>query len=266
MRRLGFGAKDAEGRPKPQMFNLTMAIRSIRHHDARMPFRHRAAPVNELSIDIEADRVVLQGNLAIPIGSTGIVLFAHGSGSSRHSPRNRFVASKLQRAGLATLLFDLLTEEEGVEDEETGQLRFDVLFLAKRLLAVTSWVQEQPETMGLQLGYFGASTGAAAALIAAAKRPSVVGAVVSRGGRPDLAGSYLEKVVAPTLLIVGSADQDVLALNQEAFELLGGPRDLALVPHATHLFEEPGAMEQVARLAGAWFTSHLVPRELRATG
>ncbi|MBK9259908.1 MAG: dienelactone hydrolase family protein [Polyangiaceae bacterium] len=230
-----------------------------------MSFRYRPQ-MSELSVDIEAGSVRLQGDLTIPTGASGLVLFAHGSGSGRHSPRNRFVASELQRAGLATLLFDLLTEEEGAEDEETGLLRFDVMFLATRLLDATSWVHTQPETTSLRIGYFGASTGAAAALIAAAKRPSAVSAVVSRGGRPDLAGSYLEQVVAPTLLIVGSADHEVLALNQEAFELLGGPRDLALVPHATHLFEEPGALEQVARLASAWFTTYLMPRTLKATG
>jgi putative phosphoribosyl transferase len=218
------------------------------------------ARANEFFVDIEAGRVRLEGNLTIPEGATGLVLFAHGSGSGRHSPRNRFVASELQHAGLATLLFDLLTEAEGVEDEVTGQLRFDVDFLATRLLGATLWARATPETKPLRIGYFGASTGAAAALIAAAKRPDIASAVVSRGGRPDLAGSYLERVVAPTLLIVGSADREVLALNEEAFELLGGPRNLAVVPHATHLFEEPGAMQEVARLASSWFTNHLALR------
>jgi putative phosphoribosyl transferase len=217
-----------------------------------------------VDVDIEVSGVRLEGNLTIPGGAAGLVLFAHGSGSSRYSPRNRFVAQVLQSAGLGTLLFDLLTAEEEVEDEETGQIRFDVDFLAKRVLGATLWARAQPETISLRIGYFGASTGAAAALIAAAQRPDLVGAVVSRGGRPDLAGPFLERVVAPTLLIVGSEDTQVLALNQEAFELLRGPRQLAIVRGATHLFEEPGALEGVARVASAWFTRYLMHEPVAA--
>jgi putative phosphoribosyl transferase len=183
---------------------------------------------------------------------------------ARHSHRNRFVASDLQRAGFATLLFDLLTEEEGAEDDLTGRHRFDVDFLASRLLDATTWTTEQPEMKSLRIGYFGSSTGAAAALIAAAQRPDLVSAIVSRGGRPDLAGSYLDAVVAPTLLIVGSADREVLALNEEALKLLRGPRELVTVPHATHLFEEPGALREVARLANLWFAAYLAPQALEA--
>ena len=219
----------------------------------------------EYPVTIQLDDVHLEGKLAIPEGATGLVLFAHGSGSSRHSPRNRAVAESLERAGLATLLFDLLTSEEEAADRVTGRLRFDVELLATRVLGAAEATRTQPETRGLRLGYFGASTGAAAALIAAAKRPDVASAVVARGGRPDLAGAHLERVVAPTLLIVGSEDTDVLALNQEAFEQLRGPRELAVVPRATHLFEEPGALDEVARLAGMWFTRHLAPRALEAS-
>jgi putative phosphoribosyl transferase len=224
------------------------------------------ARVEECAVDIEVDGVTLDGSLAIPDGATGLVLFAHGSGSSRRSPRNRFVAQALQRAGLATLLFDLLTAEEEAEDEVTGRLRFDVDLLATRVLGAAEATRAHPDTRDLRLGYFGASTGAAAALIAAAKRPDFAAAVVSRGGRPDLAGSDLPRVVAPTLLIVGSADLDVLALNREALERLGGPRQLAIVQGATHLFEEPGALEEVARVAAEWFVHHLGTRALGATG
>ncbi|MFS8069757.1 MAG: phosphoribosyltransferase family protein [Byssovorax sp.] len=224
------------------------------------------ARVEEYAVDIEVDGVTLDGSLAIPDGATGLVLFAHGSGSSRHSPRNRFVAQALQSAGLATLLFDLLTAEEEAEDEVTGRLRFDVDFLAMRVLGAAEATRAYPDTKGLRLGYFGASTGAAAALIAAAKRPDLVAAVVSRGGRPDLAGSYLPQVVPPALLIVGSEDTEVLALNRDAFEHLGGPRQIAIVEGATHLFEEPGALEEVARVASEWFGRHLGTRALEATG
>jgi putative phosphoribosyl transferase len=224
------------------------------------------ARVEECSVDIEVDGVTLDGSLAIPDGATGLVLFAHGSGSSRHSPRNRFVAQALQSAGLATLLFDLLTAGEEAEDEMTGRLRFDVDFLATRVIGAAEATRAHPDTKDLRLGYFGASTGAAAALIAAAKRPDLVAAVVSRGGRPDLAGSNLPQVVAPTLLIVGSNDTEVLALNRDAFEHLGGRRQIAIVEGATHLFEEPGALEEVARVAGEWFVRHLGSRALAATG
>ncbi|KYF80024.1 phosphoribosyl transferase [Sorangium cellulosum] len=223
-------------------------------------------PGEELPVELELDDGArLQGSLTIPAGATGLVLFAHGSGSSRHSPRNRFVAEVLQSAGLATLLFDLLTGEEEAADERTGHLRFDVELLAGRVLGAALATRELPETSALRIGYFGASTGAAAALIAAARRPDLAEAVVSRGGRPDLAGAYLEQVHAPTLLLVGSVDTEVLALNRQALERLRGVRQLAIVEGATHLFEEPGTLEEVARAAGAWFVRYLSPRELEAT-
>ena len=195
----------------------------------------------------------LSGDLVIPERAQGIVVFAHGSGSSRHSPRNRYVAGKLQQTGLATLLLDLLTAAEEQVDLATGHLRFDVRFLAERLLESTDWLQRQLETRRLQIGYFGASTGAGAALVAAADRQSLIKAVVSRGGRPDLATSALSLVQAPTLLIVGSEDRDVLELNREALASMRCEKMLSIVPGATHLFEEPGALEQVAELAGDWF-------------
>lgn len=201
--------------------------------------------------------IVLEGNLTIPAGAHGIVLFAHGSGSSRHSPRNRFVAQELQRRGLATLLIDLLTAAEEQEDARTGHLRFDIQLLAHRLVFATGWLSREPETKDLKLGYFGASTGAGAALVAAAERPEHVAAVVSRGGRPDLAGSSLPHVTAPTLLIVGGADIPVIGLNRIAYERLNSEKQLEIVPGATHLFEEAGTLEEVARLAGEWFERYL---------
>jgi dienelactone hydrolase len=194
------------------------------------------------------------------------VLFAHGSGSSRHSPRNRRVAALLIEAGLATLLIDLLTPAEEMVDLRTARLRFDIGLLAERLVGATDWLTRYPETRDLRIGYFGASTGAGAALVAAAERPHIVGAVVSRGGRPHLAGPALARVRAPTLLIVGGNDLPVIALNQEAFEQLRCEKRLAIVPGATHLFEEPGALDQVARLAREWFERYLVPKQARATG
>jgi putative phosphoribosyl transferase len=186
------------------------------------------------------------------------VLFAHGSGSSRHSPRNRYVAWLLNQANLATLLVDLLTSDEETIDLRTGQLRFDIELLAERLISVTDWLMQQRETRRLRIGYFGASTGAGAALVAAAERPDMVGAVVSRGGRPDLAGAALARVRAPTLLIVGGNDFQVIELNRAAFALLRGEKQLVIVPGATHLFEEPGALDEVARLARDWFKRYLL--------
>ncbi|WP_438026166.1 phosphoribosyltransferase family protein [Sorangium sp. So ce233] len=215
---------------------------------------------SERPLCVEAGAAALPGDLAIPERAVGLVIFAHGSGSSRRSPRNRAVAEALWRWGLATLLFDLLTEDEDAEDRRSARLRFDVELLARRLVGATDWALARPELRHLGVGYFGASTGAAAALMAAAARPRVVGAVVSRGGRPDLAGAALSRVRAPTLLIVGSADTAVLGLNHEALDRLAGPRRLAVVPSATHLFEEPGALAAVARLAGEWFAHHLSPR------
>jgi pimeloyl-ACP methyl ester carboxylesterase len=199
----------------------------------------------------------LAGDLAIPSQAVGIVLFAHGSGSSRFSPRNRFVAGELNRAGIGTLLLDLLTEEEEDLDLQTGALRFNLPLLAQRLARATAWLMKQPRAHGMRLGYFGASTGAAAALMAAAEHPERISAVVSRGGRPDLAGEALARVKAPTLLIVGGHDPQVIELNEHAFAQLKAVKALEIVPNATHLFEEPGALEEVARLARGWFRRYL---------
>ncbi|HSB20942.1 MAG TPA: phosphoribosyltransferase [Anaeromyxobacteraceae bacterium] len=217
-----------------------------------------ADPEREVSIPVGEQSV--QATLAVPPGARGIVLFAHGSGSSRTSPRNRHVAQVLRDGGLATLLLDLLTAEEEVDDRLSGRLRFDIGFLARRLVAATGFVLEAGATSGLRVGYFGASTGAAAALVAAAEMPGEIAAVVSRGGRPDLAGAgALRRVQAPTLLIVGSRDREVLDLNREALEQLGCEKELAVVPGATHLFEETGALDVVADLAAGWFRRHLAP-------
>jgi putative phosphoribosyl transferase len=208
-------------------------------------------------VHIQVGSVTLEGDLQIPDRATGLVLFAHGSGSSRHSSRNRFVAHELQTAGLATLLLDLLTPEEEAVDQHTGHLRFDIGLLAERLVAATLWAGVDTATCSLAIGYFGASTGAAAALVAAALEPGKVRAVVSRGGRPDLAGEALPLVRAPTLLIVGGRDLTVLELNRAAMARLRTEARLEVVPGATHLFEEPGALEAVARLAREWFLRHL---------
>lgn len=193
----------------------------------------------------------------MPESARGVVLFAHGSGSGRHSPRNRQVADVLRGAGLATLLIDLLTQDEEAEDVRTGHLRFDIGLLAERLAGATGWLKESPDTRALRIGYFGASTGAGAALVAAAKLPKDVGAVVSRGGRPDLAGDALGRVRAPTLLIVGGNDHRVIEMNEEAMDRLRSEKRLEIVPGATHLFEEPGTLDEVARLAADWFQLHL---------
>jgi dienelactone hydrolase len=211
------------------------------------------------AVSIELGSVRLEGDLALGPGARGVVLFAHGSGSSRHSPRNRYVARVLHDAGFGTLLMDLLTAEEERRDAFTAHLRFDISLLASRLVGATDWLLEQEDSRDLPLGYFGASTGAAAALVAAAERAGSIGAVVSRGGRPDLAGPALADVRAPTLLIVGGADTTVVGLNQTALDQLGVEKDLQVVAGATHLFEEPGALEEVARLAGLWFERHLEP-------
>ena len=213
--------------------------------------------MDERVAQIPAGSETLEGNLSIPDRARAVILFAHGSGSSRHSPRNRFVARVLNDAGLATLLTDLLTADEEEVDEVTRHLRFDITLLAQRLVAITDWLAVQPEAQEMRIGYFGASTGAAAALVAAAERPAVVGAIVSRGGRPDLAGPALPRVRAPTLLIVGGNDFPVLELNREALRELRAEAELSIVPGATHLFEEPGALEEVARLSAQWFTRHL---------
>jgi len=211
------------------------------------------------SLRIPAAGVALEADLVVPQPARGLVLFAHGSGSSRHSARNRHVAGELQAAGLATVLADLLTPEEEGVDARTGALRFDIDLLSGRVTALTDWLVEQGRLAGLGVGLFGASTGAAAALVAAAARPAAVQAVVSRGGRPDLAGGLLRQVRQPTLLIVGGRDRTVLDLNRGAMEELGGGTRLEIVPGASHLFEEPGALDQVARLARDWFVRHLRP-------
>jgi putative phosphoribosyl transferase len=208
--------------------------------------------------------IVLAASLVLPADARGIVLFAHGSGSSRFSPRNRYVARRLNGAGLATLLADLLTTEEEMLDAQGALLRFDIGLLGSRLIGATDWLRERPDTRHLPIGYFGASTGAAAALVAAAERPDAVRAVVSRGGRPDLAGSALALVKAPALLIVGGNDPDVLELNRRALAELRIDRRLDIVPGASHLFEEPGALDEVARLAREWFERHLPAAKTRA--
>jgi putative phosphoribosyl transferase len=210
-----------------------------------------------LTLHIPAGEVILTGDLAVPENAQGLVLFAHGSGSGRQSPRNQAVAEVLRDAGVATLLFDLLTPHEEAEDAYSGHLRFDIGLLSRRLAIVTEEIADDPRSRSLGLGYFGASTGGAAALRAAAALGSRIGAVVSRGGRPDLAGEALAHVRAPTLLIVGERDEEVLQLNECAFEQLQCEKSLAVVPHATHLFQEPGALEEVARLAADWFCKHL---------
>jgi len=221
--------------------------------------RHRVTSIGQ-GVGFDAGDAVLAGDLTIPPEASGVVVFAHGSGSGRHSPRNRAVAAVLQQAGLATLLMDLLTESEEAVDARSGHLRFDIDLLARRLVGAAGWVADQPATAGLPVGYFGASTGGGAALVAAAERPQGVGAVVSRGGRPDLAGPALARVVTPTLLIVGGEDRVVLDLNRSALARIPAEKRLEVVAGATHLFEEPGALERVAALAAEWFTRHLRPR------
>jgi dienelactone hydrolase len=218
---------------------------------------HETTAEHASAIEIPADEVLLQDDLTIPPHARGIVVFAHGSGSGRFSPRNRAVANVLVQAGLATLLMDLLTAQEETVDLRTRHLRFDVALLGRRVIATIDWLATDPTVTQLPVGCFGASTGAAAALIAAADRPERVRAVVSRGGRPDLAGEALRRVTAPTLLIVGGNDVEVLRLNQQALSAIAGKARLEIVPGATHLFEEPGALERVALLARDWFLRHL---------
>ena len=213
-------------------------------------------PTAARELPIPIGTTTLQGVLRVPRGSRGIVLFAHGSGSGRLSPRNTYVAERLSDAGLATLLFDLLTAKEEAIDSVTAELRFDIALLTERLIDATRWTQQQPKLHNMTIGYFGASTGAAAALAGAARIPEIA-AIVSRGGRPDLAGSALADVKAPTLLIVGGNDPKVLALNRSALAQLKCEARLEIVPHATHLFVEPGTLEQVASLAARWFEHNL---------
>ena len=205
---------------------------------------------------IQAGPATLAGNLSIPDDAAALVLFVHGSGSSRHSPRNQFVARTLNKTGLATLLFDLLTPQEELVDSRTAEHRFNIGLLAERLVHAINWAKQQQPTRNLRIGYFGSSTGAAAALVAAAQLPDDVGAIVSRGGRPDLAGEFLPKVKAPTLLIVGGEDDVVIELNEKARAQMRGEVKIEIVPGATHLFEEPGTLERVADLASDWFLLH----------
>jgi putative phosphoribosyl transferase len=221
--------------------------------------------LDDRQVDIQIERTTLVGDLSLPPEPKGLVLFAHGSGSSRLSPRNRTVSRALNGGGVATLLLDLLSREEGERDEVTARFRFNIPLLAERLAGVSDWVRAQPGLRNFPLGYFGASTGAAAALVAAATRPGTVSAIVSRGGRPDLAGHFLAAVRAPTLLIVGSRDPEVLAMNRVALRALGmGAHQLTIVRGATHLFEEEGALEEVSRLALSWFQLHLAPQSANA--
>jgi len=209
----------------------------------------------ERKVKIPSGRRMLNGFLRVPPGAEAVVAFAHGSGSGRFSPRNQFVARVLEEGGLATLLLDLLEEEEAEDREKV----FDIELLAERLQSAADWLSQEPQTCALRLGYFGASTVAGAALVAAARNPASVGAVVSRGGRPDLAHAYLQAVQAPTLLIVGGNDDVVIELNEQALRLLRCPKKLVIIPGATHLFEEPGALEEVALLAKEWFVGRLAP-------
>lgn len=212
----------------------------------------------EHAITIPSGKVLLEGILHIPKNATGAVIFAHGSGSSRLSPRNQYIARILQKSKLVTLLFDLLTSQEDAIDERTREFRFDIKLLADRLLSATDWIKEIPEINTLPIGYFGASTGGGSALVAAAQKQDVVKAVVSRGGRPDLAGPYLPEVTAATLLLVGGEDDVVIELNKQAYAQLTCVKKLEIIPGATHLFEEPGKLEEVSRLADAWFKNYLI--------
>jgi putative phosphoribosyl transferase len=214
------------------------------------------------TVSIPVDRFAVQSDLTLPPDANGLVIFAHGSGSSRHSPRNKYVAEILNQGGLATLLIDLLTPQEELVDIGTAEYRFNIDLLADRLVIATDWAVNDPKLSSLAPGYFGASTGAAAALVAAAKRPERIAAVVSRGGRPDLARSALGEVTAPTLLLVGEFDRDVIGLNQQAAKAMRAPTEIRIIPGATHLFEEEGALEEVASLARKWFEEKLIGRRV----
>ena len=220
--------------------------------------------MHDVDVQIPANSTQLEGELKVPSSATGIVLFAHGSGSSRHSPRNQYVASVIRNVGVGTLLFDLLTREEEAIDIQTRHLRFDIDLLARRLVDATNWIKQEPTLRHLRVGYFGSSTGGGAALVAAAMVGEEIGAVVSRGGRPDLAGEALQRVKSPTLLIVGGYDEQVIEMNEEAYAQLRCQKELEIVPGATHLFEEPGTLEEVAHLAAQWFQKHLRPRSVGA--
>src|SRR4030081_2561550 len=267
MRRVRSNRSNPRKNGKRASFRRRSHLRCKRIRERRHAWTNSVAQtVEERPVQVPAGSVTLDGNLTLPEDARAVVLFAHGSGSSRHSPRNRYVARLLNEAKLATLLIDLLTLHEEVIDARTAQLRFDIDLLAERLVDATDWLTHFPDATHLPIGYFGASTGAAAALAAAAVRPDAVGAVVSRGGRPDLAGSALMHVRAPTLLIVGGNDGQVLQLNRAALAELRCEKQLMIVPGATHLFDEPGALDEVARLARDWFHRHLIPVVRHATG
>ena len=219
----------------------------------------RRAETSQTAIQVPIAGEWLAGDLGMPPDPHGLVLFAHGSGSSRRSPRNQLVARTLERRDLATLLIDLLTPQEGAIDERTAEFRFDIPLLAARLVTIVEWLKRQEQTAALPIGLFGASTGGGAALIAASERPREIAAVVSRGGRPDLAGAALPRVIAPTLLIVGGWDSAVIQMNRDAMSQMRAEVKLEIVPGASHLFEEPGALDRVTALAGEWFTRHLQP-------
>jgi len=248
------GRRMADRPHKPN--NISIMVKILSKKESR---RHEAENGFSGIIGIPVDSKELEAVWVMPADATGIVLFAHGSGSSRHSRRNQFVASRLGDAGLGTVLLDLLSKAEETEDRANGRYRFDIQFLTDRLIAATHWIQSHPHANGCRIGYFGASTGAAAALTAAAILGEDIGAIVSRGGRPDLAFEHLSKVSAPTLLIVGERDEAVTELNRDAYAQLVCPRKMAVIPGATHLFEEPGALDKVANLASRWFEHHLAP-------
>jgi dienelactone hydrolase len=235
-----------------------LAISASRFKEYSLMIASLRPAIEERLVPVPAGPTMLDGSLSLPDGATAVVLFAHGSGSSRHSSRNRYVARMLNEGELATLLIDLLTPKEEAIDLQTAHLRFDIALLAQRLVAATDWLAKNARTQHLPIGYFGASTGAAAALVAAADRAAKVGAVASRGGRADLAGTALFRVRAPTLLIVGGNDVEVIELNQAALAQLHCEKRLVIIPGATHLFEEPGTLDEVARLAREWFQRHLV--------
>lgn len=223
--------------------------------------------MHDVLVRIALENVLLEGNLTIPENAIGMVIFAHGSGSSRHSARNHYVARILNQHGIGTLLVDLLSTDEEIIDVQTCHLRFDIPLLAKRLVGITEWIRRTyPSIKHMKIGYFGSSTGGGAALIAAAQHPGLISVVVSRGGRPDLAGEYLEKVRAPTLLLVGERDPEVIHLNKEALEQLNQGSVLDIIPHASHLFEEPGALENVALLAAEWFAKHMSEKQSKHHG
>jgi putative phosphoribosyl transferase len=232
------------------------------NRENQMPNPSHTATARSRIEQIPSGQILLEGELLVPESATGVVLFAHGSGSSRHSPRNQFVARTSREAGVGTLLFDLLTQEEEAVDTRTRRLRFDIGLLAERLVDATKWISQGSDTSHLRVGYFGSSTGAGAALVAAAAVGEEIGAVVSRGGRPDLAGDALPKVNSPTLLIVGDLDTPVIRMNEDAYRQLRCEKELKIIPGATHLFEEPGTLEEVAHLAAGWFQRHLAADSL----